>query len=232
MKEKCSLMLCLNVYPWCKEPYEHELKTGTLSELDSFTLKFLDKFQLFASFKDEVLAKISNKYLKEHGIMPIDIELTGNGVYVVKNGEAKQALFNNIIYDDKTYPLESIVLSTMLKGSLDAFYQCDKKRSSSIIYDSFFDKDLRFVAERLEVGSPKQSDYLYVYRNILNTKRFCEVLRFLLIDPRKYDFDELYQIYVEDIPEVEEEVSIPDTSKSHNDKETRNYYYRYPYKDD
>lgn len=232
MKEKCSLMLSLNVYPWCDEPYLHELKTGTLSEIDSFTLKFFDKFQLFASIKDEILAKISNKYLKENGIMPIDMELIGNGIYIIKNGEPKQALFTNIIYNDKSYPLESIVLANMTKGSLEAFYKCDKMHSDSIIYDSFFDGALRYVAERIEIDAIKTSDYSYVYHKLSSMKRFPEAIRFLLIDISKYSFEDLYKIFLEDIPEVEEIPVFPEDKKSHREDKNQSYYYRYPYKDD
>lgn len=229
MKAKCSLIVCLNIYPWCPEKFEYELKTATLSEIDSYTLKYKDKFHLFEAIKAEILKGISRKYLEGIGVNPIDIELTGKGIYVKKNDKDIQALFKNIFVGDKSYPLESIVISSMLKGSLDAFYKCDKKRSENIIYDSFFEGNLNGVAERLEVEPLRNSDYSFVYHELSTKKRFCEVLRFLLLNPNKYDFADLYQIYTAEVPELEEEIGLFDSVPQY---EERRYYYRYPYKDD
>lgn len=231
MNDKCSLLIEFKTYPWCNESQEYELRIDNLPEIDKYTLRYTDKNALFLSVKDKILASISSEYVEKYGIMPVDIELSDRGVYIKRNDKPIQALFQNISIGENVYSIDTLVISKMMKGALLAFYNCDKERNKSIIYDSFFVGNLRYVASRLEVGVVKESDYFYVYRSLTKMHRYPEVVRFLLSYSGTLSFDDYYQMFLDLVSEIEE-IPSPFLQDGLKKEDVKGYYYRYPYKDD
>lgn len=229
--EVCKLMISLNVLPWCSEPREYEIVTGSLSKIDNYTLEYKNQDELFMSIKDELFIKLNDTFIREIGLVPIDLTLGDVGVFVRKPDKDIKALFKTITLDEREYPLKSLAIHWMSKGSLKAFYECDKKRSDDHEYQSFFKEKLRYVAERLEVDALRNTDYAYVYDEVISKKRGIEALRFFLMDSQKYSFDEIYQMFLRDISKYENIPPYHSAFSYEDDKETK-YYYRYPYKDD
>ncbi len=229
--EICSLVLKLTVYP--KDIFvdvkEFVLKVDSLLKLDLYTFQYQDKFELFNREKERILKKIIDEYVNIFGLVPVDIALAEEGVIVRKQGKQLQPLFQNIIYDNKPISLKMLVLSRMVKGNLKAFYECDKKRQEENNYQSFFDGKLKYVAKRLATGSEKNTDYEYVFNDILLKKRCPQVLRFLLNDFKKLEMDSVYNIYLSSVDDCDEPRALLERTTKENPK---GYYYRYPYRND
>lgn len=224
---RCELWINLNVYLMGPESKDFVLRWGNLNEIDSYTYRYQDKFALFEKEKEELLKKVRASYMQDFGLAPTDIELGKKGIYVIKDGEEKQALFQNIVLDDLSIPLEAVVLDRMVKGNLITFYKCDKRRMVDDSYQSFFDNFGYNMIDRLELECPTKQDISVFYNSILNKNRFYQAIRFLLIKPNSSSIEEAYEKFLSYVNLYE---VTPNAGERHNHEET--YYYRYPYKND
>ena len=229
--EICSLVLKLTVYP--KDIFvdvkEFVLKADSLLKLDLYTFQYQNKFEFFNSEKERILKKIIDEYVNLFGLVPVDIALAEEGIVVRKQEKQLQPLFQNIIYANKPISLKMLVLSRMIKGSLKVFYECDKKRQEEDNYQSFFDGKLKYVAKRLATGSVKNTDYEYVFNDILLKKRCPQVLRFLLNDFNKLEMDSIYDVFLSSVDDFDNPRFLHERAPEENPK---GYYYRYPYRND
>lgn len=229
--EVCGLIVSLDIKPWCSESREYEVMRRSLSSLDEYTLKFQDQYQFYESVKAELMPRVNKDSISEVGLVPIEVTLSKNGVFIRSKVKDKRALFQNIELSSGVYSLDNLVLSGMVKGGLKALYECDKKRSGTH-YQSFFIDKLKYAGERLEVDAVKESDYVYVLNELKTHKRYSEVARFLLgfLQPetREESFDTIYESYLSDVSETDyNELNYRD-----DNTEVKGYYYRYPYKED
>lgn len=231
--ETCELIVCLDISPWYSETKEHVLFKGTMSTIDSYTLRYKNSFEFYESIKNDVIKKVNNESLMNIGLLPTEVKLSSRGIYIYKDGRPIRALFKEMDYGERVYSLQDLIFYAMSKGGLKYLYLCDKKRvSEETDYQSFFKDTLRYVSERLEIDGQRKSDYIYVLKDITSKRRYSEVARFLLrflsLKLDQITFDEIYSMFVRDVSNYEVFERKNETEKSNDNV---GYYYRWPYKD-
>ena len=98
--------------------------------------------------------------------------------------------------------------------------------------DSLLKLDLytfQYVAKRLATGSVKNTEYEYVFNDILLKERCPQVLRFLLNDFNKLEMDSIYDIFLSSVDDFDNPRFLHERAPEENPK---GYYYRYPYRND
>lgn len=232
MNDQGSLIACLDIKPWSSEPKEYILYKGTLKMIDNYTLKYASQSEFFESIKADIMSRVNKDSLMQYGLVPVEVTLAGNGIFIRKNDKDIKALFQTISFGDKSYILDDLILSCMVRGGLKYLYLCDKRRTMGGTYTSIFDGALRYVSERLEIDALRDSDYSHVLNEIKTMKRYNEIVRFLLrflqlkLDDNSFDL--VYDMFIHDVSD--EEYARYNAPKEETDK-TNGYYYRFPYKD-
>lgn len=233
-REICKLMVSLDIKPWCSEPREYEIARQSLSSLDEYTLKFQDQRQFYEAIRGELIQKVNKDSISEVGLVPIEVTLSKNGVFVRTKEKDIRALFQNIDFKNQAYSLNDLALLGMARGGLKKFYECDKRRSSNPHYQSFFKDKLKYVGKSLEIEEVKETDYNYVLNELMTRKRYSEVVRFLLRFLSKSmieeDYDSIYEFYLRDVEDLDYSPLLNEEEETQT--KTKRYYYRYPYKED
>lgn len=198
-KEICELKVSTEILSFLNHTDEIPQMSATLDRIDEMTYSYENAQSFFDYFIKSNKRRISDDFERENGYSPTGYLLGENGIYVLKDGQKKRALFQNIQIGDKEYPLEEIILSRLFNGNLTQLYLCDKFRNSQGEYDSLFaGLDNQYI-EKLELTICDARDIRMIWNFLKNSKRKYQIMRFVLPDLKKYEGD-LNDLFYKEIP--------------------------------
>ncbi len=201
--ELCRLMVEIKTFGFENETIPHEVMSGTLENVDSYTYRFQNEKAWFAFEKEKILANIKRKRIQSGKFIPNDIEFLR--VYILKKvikitnvpndcgNEAilkdKQKeveirpLFKEIQSQNQVVLLENVIKNRMFKGNLEMFYQLTCELGDDV---GFFLK----VPDYLQMKMVLSLDGLTInaiYRYLSIHERFMALARLLLLVNPTYE---------------------------------------------
>ncbi len=201
--ELCRLMVEIKTFGFENETIPHEVMSGTLENIDSYTYRFQNEKAWFDSEKEKILANIKRKRIQSGNFIPSDIEFLR--VYILKKNikitnvlddcanesslKRKQneveirPLFKEIQSQNQVVLLENIIKNRMFKGNLKLFYQLTCELGDDA---GFFLK----VPDYLQMKMVLALDALTInaiYSYLSNHERFMVLVRLLLLVNPTYE---------------------------------------------
>lgn len=229
-KEICELKVSTEILSFFNHTDEITQISATLDRIDEMTYSYENAQSFFDYFIKTKKSRISNDFERENGYSPTGYLLGENGIYVLKDGQKKRALFKNIQIGDKEYPLEEILLSRLYNGNLIQLYLCDQFRSLREEYDSLFAGVDNYYIEKLELMAWNAQDLRETWNFLKNSNRKYQIMRFVLPDLKNYEGD-LNELFYEEIPSHENyRDGDRQNSQVKNDSVQRTY--RWPFNND
>jgi hypothetical protein len=217
-----QLIIPVKIYSFQITYINYTYRIDIIKNIDKETIKYNSEQDFFNTHKEKILKDIENKKDK-YGISMsvVDIELGENGIYILKQNKIIRSLFKNIKTVNGTIALEDIVKYKMRNNNLEILYDIDKMYRCNDNYESIFRGCNNEILEYLEEGFVIPAvDRTWTFLNTKN--RFCEIIRFLLLDKTKEEMTILF-------PKIISPFENPKINLE-NEEITRNY--RLPYKDD
>lgn len=201
--ELCRLMVEIKTFGFENETIPHEVMSGTLEIVDSYTYRFQNEKAWFDSEKEKILANIKRKRIQSGNFIPSDIEFSR--VYILKktikitkvlddcvnesslkrkqNEVEIRPLFKEIQSQNQVVLLENIIKNRMFKGNLKLFYQLTCELGDDA---GFFLK----VPDYLQMKMVLALDALTInaiYSYLSNHERFMVLVRLLLLVNPTYE---------------------------------------------
>lgn len=241
MQKLANLVIDLNLYGLEMKNIQYTFPLSTLEEIDKKTYGYLDEEEYFQSIKDYLFRHIlAEQQLYDINIMPIEIELGPEKIFILKDGRKIHPLFRTIKKKEETISMENILLNQLLNGKLRILFICDKTTLGlNQDYESLFSNVPFYLKAKIEADILTINDIQNTWNILVKEERIYAVIRFLLLG--NLTFEEIQKRFIEDIPfsnKTKNSIHITENKirslrpNNSNNKEERIASYRFPYSDE
>lgn len=241
MQKLANLVIDLNLYGLEMKNIQYTFPLNTLEEIDKKTYGYLDEEEYFQSIKDYLFRYIlAEQQLYDINIMPIEIELGPEKIFILKDGRKIHPLFRTIKKKEETISMENILLNQLLNGKLRILFICDKATLGLYQdYESLFSNMPAYLKAKIEADIITITDIQKAWNILTKEERIYAIIRFLLLG--NLNFEEMQKKFIEDIPfsnKTKNPIHITENKirslrpNNSNNKEERIASYRFPYSDE
>lgn len=197
-------------------------KIDQLNEIDKLTYNYTDEKAFFEYKRAEVMKKIKLQATYYNiNILPLDIELGTNKIYIQKGKKKIRPLFQNIQFKNQSVSLDDLLKKKLMQGKIVDLYHCDKKRQSYSEYQSIFEECPFITLEKLEWNIYDNKDIEYILEFLKTKDRVYSIFRWILSNSSGIELEESF---MNDIPLTENKRNV-------KTEERKREKYRYPYND-
>lgn len=201
---------------------DFEYMRASLDNIDKKTYPYLNEESFFEEEKGNIMKRIASlSTIYDIKILPTDIELGEEKMYIQKGDKRIHPLFQEIKIKNMFIKLEDLVKNRLAKGKLLDLYQYDKKRQTSSGYEPIFEGCSVSIMERIEMNVWNLEDLEYILRFLKSKSRVYLIFRWILLNAPQEELEERFY----------NEIPLEEIRYKREEKELKREIYRCPYKD-